>query len=59
MVTVGAATRQWCCPTRDCTVFAPEPYAVKQRPVVLLVDSVRSHISMSVFEASKNKGIEL
>lgn len=34
-------------------------HAVKERPVVLLVDSVSSHINMSVFEDARSKGIEL
>jgi hypothetical protein len=34
-------------------------HAVKERPVILLVDSVSSHISMSVFEYAKGNGIEL
>lgn len=34
-------------------------YAGTDRPVVLLIDSVSSHISMSAFEQASNKGIEL
>ena len=36
-----------------------DKYAVKERPIVLLIDSVSSHVSMSVFEDAKSKGIEL
>ena len=36
-----------------------DKYAVKERPIVLLIDSVSSHVSMSVFDYSKSKGIEL
>ena len=34
-------------------------HAVTDRPIVLLIDSVSSHVSLSVFEKAKQKGIEL
>lgn len=35
-----------------------DKYAVKERPIVLLIYSVSNHVSMSVFEDAKSKGIE-
>lgn len=34
-------------------------YAVEERPVLLLIDSVSSHISITAFELASKRGIEL
>lgn len=42
-----------------CFLEQFDKYCGKDRPVVLLVDSVSSHVNMGAFEFAKSKGIEL